>query len=151
MNSISATGQMQPMQPPRRTEQALTSDQKDNVKSILEQFSADNLTADDANSIVSSFADLGITPSKELEQLMSDSGFDAKSIGDMANVKNNQMPPPPPPQQTVSNSNEMVSFLEDLLKNFDQQLTDDDKNSILSAVQEKFGTNQNNSIIDVSA
>ena len=59
--------------------------------------------------------------------------------------------PPPPPPNEASNSSEMVSFLEELLENYDNQLSDDDKDSILSAVQEKFGINEGDSLINVKA
>jgi len=148
INSIGSGMQMPSMQ---SSQPAMTTDQKDKVEEILSQFSNDNLSGDDASSIVEGFADLGVVPNQELEQLMADNGFDAKAIGDMAGGNGSQMPPPPPPQNNVSNSSEMVSFLEELLENFDEQLSDDDKDSILAAVQEKFGMNDNDSLVNVTA
>ena len=128
----------------------LTSEQKEKVQEILSQFSTDELSGDDALSIVDSFKEIGVSPGKELEQLMADQGFDAKSIGDMARENGADMPPPKP-QQSVSSSNELVSFLEELLENLEGELSDDDKTSILSAVQNKFALEEKDSLIDVKA
>jgi hypothetical protein len=147
INSIGSGMQIPSMQ---MNQQSMTTEQKDKVQEILDKYSTDSLSGDDASSIVESFAELGVPPSQELEQLMADNGFDAKSVGDMAGANGTQMPPPPP-QGDVTNSNEMVSFLEELLESFDEQLSDDDKETILSAVQEKFDMNDNDSLISVKA
>lgn len=147
INSINSAMQM-PAMPKQNT--ALTSEQKEKAQDILSNFSVDELTGDDALSIVESFKELGISPGKELEQLMAYNGFDAKSIGDMARENGADMPPPRP-QQSVSSSNELVSFLEELLENLEGDLSEDDKTSILSAVQDKFGLEEKDSIVDVKA
>ncbi|MDP5138209.1 hypothetical protein [Rheinheimera baltica] len=149
INSISSGMQMPQMQ---SSQAALSTEQKDQVQQILSQYSADDLSSDDATSIVKSFAELNVVPGRELEQLMADNGFDAKSIGDMAGQAGAKMPPPPPPPSAAaSNSSELVSFLEELLENYDSQLSDDDKDAILSAVQQKFGTDSNGSLLSVKA
>ena len=150
INSIGSGMQMPQMQSSQSSQSSMSAEQKEKVEQILSQFSSEDLSNSDATSIVESFAELNITPTKELEQLMADNGFDAKSIGDTAGVGGSQMPPPPPPNE-ASNSSEMVSFLEELLENYDNQLSDDDKDSILSAVQEKFGINEGDSLINVKA
>jgi hypothetical protein len=147
INPISSGSQIPPM---RSSQPSMSTDQKEQVQEILSEFSADNLTSEDAASIIESFRDLGIAPSKELEQLMANKSFDAKKIGDMAGVSDSQRPPPP--KNNGSDSSEMVSFLEELLENYDNQLSDDDKDSILAAVQEKFGLNDDNdSLVSVKA
>lgn len=150
INSVGSGMQMPPMQ---SSQASMTSDQKTQVEEILNQFSADNLSSEDATSIVESLSELNINPSKELEEIMADSGFSARDIGDMAGVEDGQRPPPPPPPQSGStDSTEVVSFLEDLLENYDEQLSDEDKDSILSAVQEKFGlTGDSGSLVNVTA
>lgn len=150
INSISSDMQM-PMQQTRGQNTPLTSEQKEQAIEVLEQFSADELSSDDALSIVESFSEIGIKPGAELEQIMADMGFDAKEIGGMAKDAGAQMPPPPPPQSDVSNSSEMVDFLEELLANYDEQLSDEDKTSILSAMQEKFSLANSDSLVDVTA
>jgi len=150
INSVGSGMQMPPMQ---SSQASMTSEQKTQVEEILNQFSADNLSSEDTTSIVESLSELNINPSKELEEIMADSGFSARDIGDMAGVEDGQRPPPPPPPQSgSSNSSEVVSFLEDLLENYDEQLSDEDKDSILSAVQEKFGlTGDSGSLVNVTA
>ena len=148
INSIGSMGQM----PPKQANQpSMSTDQKEQVQEILKQFSVENLSRADATSIVDSFKELGIPPTKELVQLMADNGFDAKNIGDMAEVSSSQIPPLPS-QINGANSSEMVSFLEELLENYNSQLSDDDKDSILAAVQDRFDINNNNdSLIHVKA
>lgn len=132
---------------------AMTAEQKSQVSDILDQYSVDSLSSDDASSIVNSFEELGITPSQELEQVMADKGFDARSVGDKAGLQEpgDGRMPPPPPKNEVSNSAEMVSFLEEILESYGEQLSDDDKDSILTAVQEKFGMDDSDSLIHVKA
>lgn len=133
-------------------QEAMTADQKSQVSDILDQYSVDSLSSDDASSIVKSFEELGITPGQELEQVMADKGFDAKSVGDMAGLQEpGEGRVPPPPKNEVSNSAEMVSFLEEILESYGEQLSDDDKDSILTAVQEKFGMDDSDSLIHLKA
>lgn len=149
INSIGSGMQIPSMQ---QQNTPLTADQKEKAQEILSQFSVDELSGNDALSIVESFQEIGISPSKELEQLMADNGFDAKAVGGMARENGADMPPPPPkPQDSTSNSSELVSFLEELLENLDGELSDDDKTSILSAVQNKFGLADKDSLVDVKA
>lgn len=157
MNSISSGMQMPPPPPRSSGSQSLTDDQQAQITDILSQYSADELTEDDAKSIVESFSELGITPGKALQEAMSANGFDAKEVGDLAGVgpqKGQQgeggMQPPPPPRNEVSSSTELVSFLENILEDYDDQLTDDEKDSILSAVRDEFGLESGQSIINLS-
>lgn len=149
INSVGSGMQMPPMQ---SSQASMTSDQKTQVEEVLSQFSADNLSSEDATSIVESLSELNINPSKELEEIMAESGFSARDIGDLAGVGEGQRPPPPPPESGTTNSTEVVSFLEDLLENYDEQLSDEDKDSILAAVQDKFGLNSDSgSLVNVTA
>jgi len=153
INSIGSNVQMPSQQSMPAKPQEMTSDQKGQVEDILKQYSADSLSAEDALTIVNSFEELGIAPGQELEQVMADIGFDAKSVGEMAGLQEpgeGQMPPPPP-QSEVTNSTEMVSFLEEILESYGDQLSDEDKDSILAAVQEKFGMEDSSSLIHVKA
>jgi len=139
----------QPVMPAKQ--EAMTADQKSQVSDILDQYSVDSLSSDDASSIVKSFEELGITPGQELEQVMADKGFDARSVGDMAGLQESGEGRMPPPKNEVSNSAEMVSFLEEILESYGEQLSEDDKDSILTAVQEKFGMDDSDSLIHLKA
>jgi len=46
---------------------------------------------------------------------------------------------------------DVVSYLDELLAQYSSQLNDEDKSSILSAVQEKFALSQGDSILSVKA
>lgn len=152
INSIGSSIQMLSQQSMPVKPQIMTQDQKNQLEGILEQYSADSLTAGDALTIVKSFEALGIAPGQELEQMMEDKGFNAKSVGEMAGLQEpREGQVPPPPQGEVTNSTEMVSFLEEILESYGEQLSDEDKNSILTAVQEKFFMPDSNSLIYVKA
>ena len=58
---------------------ALTSEQTEFVKETLAEFDAQNLSTEDAQSIQAAFEEQGISPTKELADLMSELDFDAKN------------------------------------------------------------------------
>jgi len=138
------------MQANRSTQSAsITEDQQAQLEDLLSEFDADNLTTEDATSIISSVQEMGIEPSQSLVDLMADSGFDAQAIGDMGGA-NRPAPPPPPQESATTESAEMVSFLEELLESYDtDELSTENKDSILAAVQEKFGLTATDSLISV--
>ena len=153
INSISSNIQM----PPQRTEQSLTEDQQSILSETLSQYDAENLTEADALSIVESFSQAGIQPGVAMEKAMSDLGFDAKSIGDSAKVSDEgSRPPPPPPKQSSEEITSMVDYLAELVEekltaSNSNELSDEDKESILSQVYEKFDIDDGDSIINTTA
>ena len=153
INSISSNTQM----PPQRTEQSLTEDQQSILSETLSQYDAENLTEADALSIVESFSQAGIQPGVAMEKAMSDLGFDAKSIGDSAKVsEEGSRPPPPPPKQSSEEITSMVDYLAELVEekltaSNSNELSDEDKESILSQVYEKFDIDDGDSIINTTA
>jgi len=130
---------------------ALTSEQTEFVKETLAEFDAQNLSTEDAQSIQAAFEEQGISPTKELADLMSELDFDAKSIGDAGRLEGQR--PPPPPQNSLGSvdTDEVVSYLDELLTEYSSQLSDEDKESILSSVQEKFGLSEGDSLLNVTA
>jgi hypothetical protein len=143
--------------PPQRTEQSLTEDQQSILSETLSQYDAENLTEADALSIVESFSQAGIQPGVAMEKAMSDLGFDAKSIGDSAKVsEEGSRPPPPPPKQSSEEITSMVDYLAELVEekltaSNSNELSDEDKESILSQVYEKFDIDDGDSIINTTA
>lgn len=93
-----------------RSATGLTTDQKNGIQSVLKNFDAENLTANDAKQITSEFKKLGVQPGKDLETAMAASGFDARQVGQLA--FGSAMPPggpqtgnqPPPPSMVDKNS-----------------------------------------------
>ena len=139
---------------PQQSSQAakLTTEQSDFVKETLSEFDAENLTEENAQSIQAAFKEQGIEPTKELADLMSELEFDAKSIGDAGRAEG-QRPPPPPAQNSLESvdTDEVVSYLDELLTEYSSQLSDEDKESILASVQEKFGLSEGDSLLNVTA
>jgi len=154
INSITS-GMSMPPQPPR-TEQNLSEDQQLLISDTLSQFDADNISEADAVSIVDALSKAGIQPGAGLEKSMSELGFNAKSLGGLANVSDNARRPPPPPNQNSEELTSMVDYLAKLLEekradNNNSALTDEDKQSILAQVFKKFDIEDGESIIDTSA
>jgi len=87
---------------------------------------------------------------------MSDIGFDAKAIGELAKVSENGNRPPPPPKQSTDEITSMVDYLAELLEETlaasdSDELSDSDKQSILTKLAEKFDIEDGESIINTSA
>jgi hypothetical protein len=150
------SGMSMPPPPPARTEQSLTEEQQSFITDTLSQFDADNLTQEAATSIVEAFAEAGIQPSAALETSLTELGFDAKSIGDLANVSGEGNRPPPPPKQSTEEITSMVDYLTELMEekfaaSTNNELSDEDKQSILAQVFEKFNVEEGDSIINTTA
>lgn len=138
---ISAMSSGMPIPPPR-AEQRLNEEQQSLISETLSQYDSENMTENDALSIVESFSQAGIQPGLALEKSMSDLGFDAKNIGELAKVSNGGNRPPPPIQSTEEITS-MVDYLAELLKeklasSNSLGLSDEDKQSILTQVSEKY-------------
>jgi hypothetical protein len=88
---------------------------------------------------------------------MSELGYDAKEIGDLAQVseEGQRPPPPPPPQQSSVVIRSLVYYLSELVEETlatsgSEKLTDEDKESILAQVFEEFNIEDQSSIINTS-
>lgn len=160
INPTQSSMQMPPP-PPRdgREQQSLTDEQKTLISDTLAQYDAENLTESDAQSIIAAFSEAGIHPSREMEEAMSELGFEAREIGELAGFDGRQGPPPPPPsgnQQSDEQISQLVDYLseaiEEKLSGTDvTELSDEDKAQILADAQQKFGLKQTDSIIDTTA
>lgn len=157
INNISSS---MPMPPPPKsnsgTEQNLTQVQQDLISETLAEYDVDNLSEADAASIVGVFSEAGIAPGSALEEAVSSAGFDAKSIGELANVSAEGNRPPPPPRQSSEEISSMVDYLTELMEekiaeNNGNSLTDEDKQSILAKIFEEFDIEGGDSIINTTA
>jgi len=125
---------------------SITATQQEKLQTLLSDFDVDNLSVDDATSIMAGIEEIGIAPSESLVDLMAENGFDAKTIGDMGGADH----PPPPPSTVTENTSELVSFLEELLESYDSDdLSEENKDSILAAVQEEFGLVESDSLLSI--
>ena len=144
------------MPPPTpRSEQSLTSDQQSLISETLSEFDTDNLSQEDALNIIETFSQANIEPGAALEKALTSAGFDAKSIGELANVSEGSRPPPPP-KQSADEITSMVDYLAEILEetlsvNNGNSLSDEDKQSILAQVFEKFDLEEGDSIINTTA
>ena len=105
INSVSSGANFQPMQRPQA--EPLTSEQTELMNETLAQFDPENLTAEDAQSIMQTFMDAGIQPGQEMEAIMAEAGFDAAEVGELGRPEGERPPGPPPPPPS-GNSLEQV-------------------------------------------
>lgn len=140
INSINSSFASAMHQAPRM-DKSLSGEQQELIKDTLAEFDADNLSASDAAAIVEAFGEAGIQPGAGLEAAMSDAGFDARTVGDMAGVTRSRPPGPPPggggQAGQLSLSEETLSNLNDLLDQYlDDSLDDSGKESLLAEIKE---------------
>lgn len=142
--------------PPMRIKQNLTEEQSLLISNTLSEFDVENLNDVDAKNIVEIFSQAGIQPGQALEKAVSSLGFDAKEIGELANTARKGERPPPPPQQSSEEITSMVEYLTELLEeklaaNKGDNLSEEDKQSILKQTLQKFNIEDADSIINTSA
>lgn len=155
-NSIGSINSGMSMPPPPRSNQPLTDDQQSLISETLSEFDPENLSESDALSIIEAFSSAGIAPGSALEQAMADVGFDARTVGDLANVGNDGNRPPPPPKQDAVDISSMVEYMSELLEatlaaTENSELSEEEKKTIYEQVMEKFGIDEGDSIIDTTA
>jgi len=63
---------------------SLSEEEEEFISSLLSEYDSDNISSEDASAISTALKEAGIAPSKELASAMSDSGFDAREIGDLS-------------------------------------------------------------------
>jgi len=157
MISSISSGSSVTMPTSSRSEKVLTEEQQTLISDTLSELDADNLTTADALSIIDTFSEAGIEPGKAMESALSELGFGAKEIGDLANVEGDR--PPPPPAQSSDEISSMASYLEELLEetlaandaDSVEQLTEEQRFSAYAQVMEKFGIEEGDSLIDTVA
>jgi hypothetical protein len=124
INSVSSSANFQPMQRPQA--EPLTSEQTELMNETLAQFDPENLTAEDAQSIMQTFMDAGIQPGQEMEAIMAEAGFDAAELGELGRPEGERPPGPPPPPPSGNSleqvdTEEVVSYLDELLAQYSEQ------------------------------
>ncbi len=145
---ISNTGALAASGPPKQAK-PLTEQQTQLVSDTLSQYDVDKLTQEDAVNIVDAFKEAGITPGKALAQAMGQFEFDAKEVGDLAGVRGNETGPPPPKDSITS---DMLDFLSEQLDKYgDGELSVENKESIMAAMQEEFSLQSGQHLLDEQA
>lgn len=101
-----------------RNTSTLSTEQQELLEEVLSDYDTDNLSSDDASSIVQALSEAGIEESQALTEALSTAGFDAQEIGNLAQTSQSSSdsrpmgPPPPPPEEEVDS---VSSLLESLL------------------------------------
>lgn len=66
--------------------QSMTDTQKQELEEVLNSYDTENLTDDDAVSLVSEIKDLGISAGKDLTSALASAGLDARELADQAGL-----------------------------------------------------------------
>jgi len=118
-----------------RGESSLSDEQKSMVSSILLEFEVDNLSQQDAQSIVVAFQDAGIRPGAELASVMEKAGFNAREVGQLAGVaphpQNGDILAPQKPSR-ANIDQDALQLLQEILNSFDDlsNLTADEETEL---------------------
>ncbi|MBV1919872.1 MAG: hypothetical protein KUG73_04265 [Pseudomonadales bacterium] len=130
---------------------ALSEDQHSTISETLASYDPENLTSEEAQSIIETFSSAGIAPGRELANVMAEAGFDAHSVGELAGNEL-QHRPPPPQAQNQGFTEEMLTTLESLLEEYQGEDIDGDViESITKTMQELFGLAPSGTLIDITA
>ncbi|MEP1144194.1 MAG: hypothetical protein ABJH52_10780 [Henriciella sp.] len=144
---INSVGASQLSSQSLQSQASLSEEQQSSIADVLAKYDPDNVSESDAQNIVSSIQELGISPGTVLTQAMQASGFDAKSIGDAAGVKGDRPPPPPGGGQMGGKGSvdtEALAALQLFLDQYEgSDITEEDWSSITTALEEQgFDTNR---------
>lgn len=158
---VAISGATPPPPPPQsqsKQSSSLNEEQQALLTETLSQFDGDNLSATDAQSIVEAFSEAGLSPGKALADAMSEAGFDAKEVGDLAGVGPAQegsgappQGPPPSGSQGQGFTEEMLTTLESLLAEYEgKDLDSETIDSITATMEEIFGLDSSGRLLDVN-
>jgi len=140
---------------PAKQDKPLTEQQTQLVSETLSQYEMEQLTQEDAVEIVEAFKEAGVTPGKALAEAMAQFEFDARSVGELAGIKGNETGPPPPLQSQPkkdSITSEMLDFLSEQLDKYgDGELSLENKESIMAAMQKEFSLQPGQHLLDEQA
>lgn len=120
---------------------SLSDEQKQLISDTLAEYDIDELTEEDAQSIISIFQESGIQPGKDLEEAMDSAGFDARTVGEMAGLgqQEGQSRQGPPPQDMASGLNLSEDSMQQLYSLLDQYYSDStsskDRSSLTESIQ----------------
>ena len=139
--------QIQPLQggmpqPGMPRDVTLTTDQVDQVASILSEYDPDSLTAEDTEAIRQAFREAKIGPGRDLGQAIENAGFNAETLRGAG-------PPPPPPRegQTLN----ALGQLKEILSQYDLSNLDSEGQASLFEQLQKTGLLQSGLYINISA
>lgn len=150
---IDSIGMNTSMQKPPQKSEPLSDVQLATISETLANFDSENLTEEDAQNIVEAFKAADIKPGKALAAAMSELGFDARAVGELADIEPKG---PKPSSQNSEQMSAMFSFLTDtiseqLKQSGNDSLSEEDIKAIYQTVYEKFGMEDNGNIINTTA
>jgi len=99
-------------------ESSLSEDQEEFISSLLSGYDASNISQEDATAIDSALKESGIMPSSQLAEVMAQSGFNAREIGDLAEAER------PPQQSSLESVSDYTSRIMSLTQDVKQEVKD---------------------------
>jgi len=93
ISSVNSSNMMQPPPPPKSN--PLTEDQKQMVSDIISKYDSSNISDTDFRSMMTEIHDAGITPSRDLRNMVEEAGFTMPEGKGPEGVKGGSRPEPP--------------------------------------------------------
>lgn len=148
VDSVSNSNFRPPPPPPPSSQSASLNDEQTLlIEETLANFDANNLSADDANSIVETFSQAGIAPSADFASVLEASGFDAREIGDLANTGESRPPPPTTAQTDGADLASITDYLDSLISDSSENSSNV---SLAEQVAQRFGLAEDQPLISIS-
>lgn len=124
INGISGSGSIQ-YQPLNESTSKLTDEQKETLQEILAKYNPDNITQDSIKAMMDEIKSAGITPSKDLREIMEAAGF-----------KPPEKPQGPPPDETAGSTGNIPQYLLDFIEKQESgEVTQEDIDSLILSLQ----------------
>lgn len=120
ISSVSSSGQMQ--KPMHKPPPPMTQEQEETVSGILSNYDSSSISSTEFESMIEEIKDAGIIPSKDLRNMLEDSGFEIPEEGGPQGVKGEEKPPPPEFMSELMNKLNSGEISEEEVQTFMQNL-----------------------------
>ncbi|MFC3050478.1 hypothetical protein [Kordiimonas pumila] len=129
----------------------LSDNQKTLIAETLSAYNTENLTEEDAQTIVNAFKEAGIKPGKELATELEQYGIDARELGKQAGIEPPADKPAPPPEGGIEKlDKEGLQKLQSIIENYDlTNLSDEEEQELSAALQEAGLIGEDGSLFSV--
>ncbi len=123
VSSISGSSSIQ-YQPLTESNTKLTDEQKETLQGILANYDSENMTQDSMKAMMDKIKAAGITPSKDLREIMDEAGF-----------KPPEKPQGPPPEESTGTTNVPQYLIDFMQKQESGEVTQEDIDSLIASLQ----------------
>lgn len=136
-----------------RPDAKMTAEQSEKLSEVLENYDTENLSYEDAKSLVSQISELGIEPGRDLAAALGEAGLDARDLANQAGIgRGGDRPPPPPPgaggKGSDSVEDAVVSLISEAVEAYSETSEDQTLGSYVMSALEEAGYDTSKPVID---